>query len=210
MLMFIWPFPGHPAHFPLLGASFNDIHKIFGFFAPSPIVRIWNWFILQNSHNLPYYFRLSMTSSSSDVDIISGCSLSPPPPLYSMPISPSSSLEHCQTRCNPTLPSLPSHPSSPLWDDSLSKRGWLVGWFLGRRIMARGCCAAGGFPRRVRIWKPPMEFEFKGRRLTKELAVFNNFWGIPPSTPLNSMQRHCVSPFLCMHAGFVCYFGSSE
>lgn len=38
----------------------------------SPLVLVWNWFILLNSHNLPYYARFSMTPSPCDANIISG------------------------------------------------------------------------------------------------------------------------------------------
>ena len=43
------------------GSSRYDILEIFRFFKSLPLVRIWNWFILQNSRNLPYYVRFSMT-----------------------------------------------------------------------------------------------------------------------------------------------------
>ena len=61
-------------------------------------------------------------------------------PLCSIPIYPSSSLEHCQTRCNPTHFFSPLHSWRPKDDSTLSKKG-----LVGRRIMARSCCAVGGF-----------------------------------------------------------------
>ena len=52
------------------GASINNICKIFGFF-DSPLVCIWNGFIVQNSCNLSFYVRLSISLLTSNVDIIS-------------------------------------------------------------------------------------------------------------------------------------------
>ena len=58
---------------------------MFGSFTPSPLVSIWNWFILYNSRNLPYYIRFSMTPPSSDPDIISGRPRGPLPLARALP-----------------------------------------------------------------------------------------------------------------------------
>ena len=39
----------------MTSATFSD------FLTPSPLVRIWNWFVVLNSRNLPYYICFSMT-----------------------------------------------------------------------------------------------------------------------------------------------------
>ena len=37
--------------------------RFLDFLTPFSLVRIWNWFVLQNPHNFPYYVRFFMTSS---------------------------------------------------------------------------------------------------------------------------------------------------
>ena len=61
---------------PRQGASIYDVRKIFGIL-DSPLVRIWDWSTILNSHNLPYYiFFWANSPSLLSADVIYGCPLS--------------------------------------------------------------------------------------------------------------------------------------
>ena len=65
-----------PAWRHLRGRPYKTSAKCSGFWTPSPIVRIWDWFTVLNSRNLPnYIFFWANPPPPLSADVIYGCPL---------------------------------------------------------------------------------------------------------------------------------------